>query len=140
MPSPAATAPYTWDDFVALEEDDRRELIDGELVEVEVPNFQHEHIVAMLCFFLTGWAEGGRGGRAIASGYKVRISERRGVMPDVQFYAQGNDAPMGQDTGLVEGRPDLVGDLVSPSGQRYARVKKLRYYADHGIPEYWLID
>jgi hypothetical protein len=36
-----STGPQTWDDFVALfvalEEDDPRELIDGELVEVEVP-------------------------------------------------------------------------------------------------------
>ena len=31
-----STGPYTWDDFIALEEDDLRELIDGELVEVEV--------------------------------------------------------------------------------------------------------
>jgi len=78
MPSPAANAPYTWDDFIALEEDDLRELIDGELVEVEVPNWRHERIVAMLCFFLTEWAEAGHGGRAIASGYKVRISDASG--------------------------------------------------------------
>ena len=62
MPSPAAAAPYTWDDFVALDEDDRRELIDGELVEVEVPRRKHEQIVGMLVFFLVAWAEGGRGG------------------------------------------------------------------------------
>src|SRR6202034_1329145 len=29
----ASVGPYTWDDFVALEEDALRELIDGELVE-----------------------------------------------------------------------------------------------------------
>jgi Uma2 family endonuclease len=40
--------PYTWDDFVALDEDDRRELIDGELVEVEVPTELHEYIVWIL--------------------------------------------------------------------------------------------
>jgi len=49
MSSPAASAPYTWDDFVALEEDDLRELIDGELVEVEVPTASHEYIVWRLC-------------------------------------------------------------------------------------------
>jgi Uma2 family endonuclease len=45
MSSLAASAPYTWDDFVALEEDDQRELIDGELVEVGVPTGLHEYIV-----------------------------------------------------------------------------------------------
>ena len=140
MPSSAATPHYTWDDFVALEEDDRRELIDGELVEVEVPNLQHEQIVAALCYWLTAWAKAGHGGRVVASGYKVRISDRRGVMPDVQFYIRGNDAPATQDNGLVHGRPDLVVEIVSPSSRRYDRVTKLRYYAERAVPEYWIID
>ena len=140
MPSSAASAPYTWDDFVALEEDDPRELIDGELVEVEVPRGKHEHIVGMLCFFLIAWARADHGGRVYPSGYKVRISDRRGVMPDVQFYRQGNDAPVDQDDGLVHGRPDLVVEVVSPSSHRYDRVTKLRWYAQLGVPEYWLVD
>jgi len=139
MPSPAAAAPYTWDDFVALDEDDRRELIDGELVEVEVPRRKHEQIVGMLVFFLVAWAEGGRGG-VLPSGYKLRVSDRRGVMPDVQFYRQGNDAALDQEDGLVRGRPDLVVEVISPSSQRYDRVTKLRWYAQLGIPEYWLVD
>src|SRR5580658_8896509 len=140
MPSSAAAAPYTWDDFVALDDDDRRELIDGELVEVEVPRGKHEQIVALLCFFLSAWSKAGPGGRVYASGYKVRVSERRGVMPDMQFYRRGNDAPVDQDDGLVRGRPDLVVEVISPSSQRYDRVTKLRWYAELGIPEYWLVD
>jgi Uma2 family endonuclease len=140
MPSSAASAPYTWDDFVALDEDDLRELIDGELVEVEVPGSKHEEIVATLCFFLRSWVEAGHGGRVLASGYKVRISDQRGVMPDVQFYRRGNDARLDQDDGLASGRPDLVVEIVSPSSQRYDRVTKLRWYAELGVPEYWLVD
>jgi hypothetical protein len=74
-----AAAPYTWDDFVALDEDDLRELIDGELVEVEVPTGRHEDIVMLLGHFLTAWAEQGHGGRARGSGYKLRVSARRGA-------------------------------------------------------------
>jgi Uma2 family endonuclease len=140
MPDLAASAPYTWEDFVALDEDDLRELIDGELVEVEVPSRRHEDIVAMLCYFLTAWSEAGNGGRATASGYKVRVSERRGVMPDVQFYRRDNESARAQDSGLVRGRPDLVVEIVSPSSRRYDRVTKLRWYAQLGIPEYWLVD
>jgi Uma2 family endonuclease len=140
MSSSAASTSYTWDDFVALEEDDLRELIDGELVEVEVPTMAHEGIVARLCFFLYGWVDQGHGGRVTASGYKVRISDRRGVMPDVQLYKRGNDAAREQEQGLVRGRPDLVVEIVSPSSQRYDRVIKLRWYAQLGVPEYWLVD
>ena len=138
--SATANASYTWDDFVALGEDDLRELIDGELVEVEVPTWTHEDIVAMLIFFLTGWAQAGHGGRAIASGYKVRISDRRGVMPDVQFYRKGNTAGSEQAQGLVHGRPDLVVEVISPSSLRHDRVTKLHWYAQIGVPEYWIVD
>jgi Uma2 family endonuclease len=76
MSSSSAAAPYTWDDFVALEEDDLCELIDGELVEVEVPTWRHEDIVILLGYFLTAWG----------------------------------------------------------------RVTKLRWYAQLGVPEYWVVD
>lgn len=45
----------TWADFVALGEDDLRELIDGRLVKVEVPTKKHEWIVARLIAFLMAW-------------------------------------------------------------------------------------
>jgi Uma2 family endonuclease len=140
MPSSAANAPYTWDDFVALEEDDLRELIDGELVEVEVPTDMHEHVIIRIGAALTVWSDAGHGGRVLGSGYKVRISDRRGVMPDVQFYRDGNRSSREQQRGLVRGHPDLVVEVVSPSSQRYDRVKKLRWYAELGVPEYWLVD
>jgi len=123
MPSSAASAPYTWDDFVALDEDDLRELVDGELLEVEVPTEQHEHIVARILHALIAWSDAGHGGRALGSGYKVRLSERRGVMPDIQFYREGNTGSREQQVGLLRGHPDLVVEIVSPSSQRYDRVK-----------------
>ena len=138
--APASIGPYTWDDFVALREDDLRELIDGELVEVEVPRWNHEHVVGRILGALLVWVDAGHGGRAVASGYKLRVSERRGVMPDVQFYRAGNDAPLAQQEGLTQGRPDLVVEVVSPSSRRYDRVTKLGWYAQLGVPEYWLVD
>jgi Uma2 family endonuclease len=136
MPSTAASAPYTWDDFVALEEDDLRELIDGELVEVEVPTHVHERMVALFCFFLEAWARKNGGGRTFASGAKVRVSDSRGVMPDVQFYRAGNE-PSGSGG---RGRPDIAIEILSSSSVRYDRVVKLAYYASIGVPEYWLVD
>lgn len=132
--------PYRWADFIALEEDDLRELIDGELVEVEVPGFVHERIVMRLGFFLSTWVRR-RGGDLLASGYKVRISDVRGVMPDLQLYRDGNSPGGDQDAGLVVGCPDLVVEVVSPkSSRRYDRVVKLGYYASKKVPEYWIVD
>jgi Uma2 family endonuclease len=54
LPGPG---PHTWADFIALDEDDLRELIDGELLELEVPTRAHERIAVLLAHFLEGWAE-----------------------------------------------------------------------------------
>ena len=130
---------FTWDDFVALDDDDRRELIDGELVEVEVPDGIHERIVAVLIMFLGMWARTRRRGHVLGSGYKIRIDAHRGVMPDVQFFRAGNPA-IGQLVGVVHGHPDLAVEIISPSSRGYDRVKKLAWYARIGVPEYWIVD
>jgi Uma2 family endonuclease len=144
MPHPglveSASGPYTWDDFIRLDEDDLRELIDGQLVEVEVPKLPHGHAVATLVSILYAWAGQRSAGRVLPSGYKISISKKRGVMPDVQFYRADNPAPAGQDDGLEQGRPDLVIEVVSPTSRRYDRVTKLAWYAALGVPEYWIVD
>ena len=135
---PAAEAPRAvWADFLALPDDDRRELIDGSLIEVEMPTDLHEHIVAWIVGYLFNWVRA-NGGRVFASGYKVKIREDRGVMPDVQLYRRENAARGEQ--GMEAGRPDLAVEVVSPSSPRYDRVTKLRWYASIGVPEYWIVD
>jgi Uma2 family endonuclease len=140
MSSSAAHATYTWNDFIALGDEDKRELIDGELVEVEVPaTFSHESMVGYLAGAFHAWRQA-HGGRVLSSSYKVRISERRGVMPDLQVFRAGNIPGPDQSTGLTTGHPDLVVEIISPSSRRYDRVTKLRWYAQLGVPEYWIVD
>lgn len=131
--------PHTWSDFIELDEDDPRELVDGHLVEIEVPTWTHERIVAALIAILTQWSWSKNAGEVLASGYKVRIHDRRGAMPDLQFYRRGN-LPEGQEKGLERGRPDLAIEVISPSSRSKDSVQKLQDYASIGVPEYWLID
>jgi len=135
-----STGPYTWDDFVALEEDDLRELIDGELVEVEVPTKLHEYIVSLMCHYLMAWALPRNAGISLASSFKVRITERRGVMPDLQFFRSANPASRGDEASLTSGHPDLAIEVVSESSRRYDRMTKLAWYASISVPEYWIVD
>ena len=126
-----------WTDFIALPDDDRRELIGGELVQLEVPTLTHEHIVMMLGFFLTTWRMTGGGGFVLASGYKVRIDDETGFMPDVQYFRRGRSIP---EHGLEAGGPDLAIEVISPSSGRFDRGIKLESYGVIGTPEYWIVD
>jgi len=134
LPAPGE---WTWDDYVAIaDEDDTRELVDGYLVELEMPTEEHEYAVAMLIIVLGNWAVP-RGGRIYGSGYKVKVSAKRGAMPDVQYYRPGRRPP---SQGLSEGTPDLAVEMISPSSGRADRVMKLEWYRSIGVPEYWLVD
>jgi len=135
-PAKSRIGPYTWDDFVVLPDDDKRELIDGHFIEVDVPTYDHEAIVAVLIFHIYGWAKV-HGGRTLASGYKIKVSPKRGLMPDAQYYRAGRRPQL---QGLTEGAPDLGVEIISPSSGRYDRVTKLESYRAIGMPEYWLID
>jgi Uma2 family endonuclease len=136
--TPAPDPGYRWADFLALHEDDRRELIDGDLREVDVPTLLHEWVVTFIVSTLFNWART-NGGLVLASGYRVRIDDRRGVMPDVQFFRRGHAGRAGE-RGLESGAPDLVVEVVSPTSGRYDRVVKLGWYAAIGAPEYWIVD
>jgi Uma2 family endonuclease len=140
LDAPPVAGPYTWADFISLDEDDLRELIDGELVEVEVPKHRHERAVARIIASLSRWSDDSDAGTVLASGYKLRITDKRGVMPDVQFFRRGNEPAPEHEDGLALGHPDLVVEIISPSSRRYDRVVKARWYADIGVPEYWIVD
>jgi Uma2 family endonuclease len=77
-------------------------------------------------------------GIVLASGYKVRIREDRGFMPDVQLFRRGG-RPV-PSAGLDAGAPDLEVEVISPSSGRYDRIEKLQGYAEIGVPEYWIVD
>jgi Uma2 family endonuclease len=40
----------------------------------------------------------------------------------------------------IDGAPDLVVEILSPSSIKRDRVGKLKTYAHYGIPEYWIVD
>lgn len=128
-----------WDEFIGLGEDDLRELVDGRLVELEVPDYEHERIVGLLVYYLQAWCIPRNAGVVLPSGYKVRISDVRGVMPDVQYLTHDSAARAG-NLGMEQGRPDLAIEVISPSSRRHDRVMKLAWYASIGVPEYWLVD
>jgi len=130
--------PHTWVEFLALPDDDRRELLDGHFVEMDDPDTRHEVIVGWLLTRLTNWADAHDAGLVFPSGMKVRVTDRRGAMPDIQFVRHDNPGLGAQ--GFSGGRPDLAVEILSPSSQAFDRVTKLQWYASIGVPEYWIVD
>ncbi len=123
----------------ALDEDEPGELVEGRLVEEEMPTYIHELIVLWLGDVLRAWAIP-RGGVVGGSEVKFAVRQRRGRKPDLSLYI-GGKLPPGRAK-LVRVAPYLMIEIVTPTPRdgRRDRVEKLEEYAAFGVRYYWIVD
>lgn len=130
----------TLQEWADLEEDVEGELLDGVLVEEEMPSQIHEALVGILISLLRAWA---RPRVALIGGSegKFGVVGRRGRKPDLYAYLPGSKFPAA-DAKLVRHPPDIMVEVVSPRARdvRRDRVDKVRDYAAFGVKSYWIID
>lgn len=117
-----------------LGEDDRVELIDGELIDMAPIGSNHAGIVMRLITLL-GAAVAGRA--IISPQNPVRLGEHSEPQPDIAILRYRNDFyrashPQPEDVLLLI--------EVADTTIHYDRDAKLPLYARHNIPEVWLID
>ena len=132
-------AKMTVEDWAALPEDDQGELVDGQLVEEEMPDALHEMVVSWLIGTLRAWIVA-RGGFVFGSELKYALRKHHGRKPDVSLYLPGSDKP--RRRGAVRVPPDLMVEVLSPSPRddRRDRVEKFREYARFGVKCSWIVD
>lgn len=133
MATPAAVG-LTVADIEALPEDMViRHLIDGELFEVTPPTIRHQKVVTELLWRFRSYAEH-HGGMVLTAPTGVRLSDRDMPEPDVLYVAAEHLDRVGER--YVEGPPDLVVEVSSPSTRRLDLVRKRRQYERFGVPEF----
>ncbi len=122
-----------------MSEDEPGELVDGVLVEEEVPDNVHEVVLAWLLIRLGIWVEG-RDGVVMGSEAKFAVTARTGRKPDLTVFFGGLRALPRR--GINRRPPDIAIEVVSPTPRdaRRDRVEKLREYAAFGVHYYWLVD
>jgi Uma2 family endonuclease len=125
--------------WAALPEDDAGELVDGRLVEEEVPDAIHEDVVSFLNALLRAWVVP-RGGFVLGSDAKFAVRAHRGRKPDLSVFLPGGGVPPRR--GIIRIAPDIVVEVVSPTPRdvRRDRVEKLDEYAAFGVRFYWILD
>jgi Uma2 family endonuclease len=116
----------------------RYEIIDGELVVTPAPGLKHQRIVTRLVSLLHAFARTHALGEAFVSPYDVLFAEGDYLEPDLLFVRKAR-AELVTDRG-VEGAPDLVVEILSPSTAARDHGIKLERYRHHGVPEYWIVD
>jgi Uma2 family endonuclease len=136
------TRPKTYldlEDPAQCPDDGRRyEVIYGELHVTAAPDRRHQKLSVILTVRLFRLANETGTGEIYAAPVDVRLLGTDQVQPDLIFIrAERLHLYQGH---VVFGPPDLVIEILSPSTRGVDEGKKRRFYAEAGVPEYWIFD
>ena len=137
--SPNPKKLYTIDDYYALPEDQRMELIDGVFYDIGAPAMAHQLIIGELYLLFRECTDAHASNcDVILSPCDVRLDKDNYTMvqPDLVIFCHDFDIDMKR----YEGAPDLAVEILSPSTRRKDLTLKLFKYEQAGVREYWVVD
>jgi Uma2 family endonuclease len=132
------TTKLTYEDYQKTPDDERWELLDGELVMAPSPTTTHQEIAGNLFLLLTVFVGQMALGRVFIAPLDVVLSDTSVVQPDVLFISSQREHIIMEDN--IQEAPDLVVEVLSPSTASRDWRTKLDLYAQHGVREYWVVD
>ncbi len=133
------TKKYTIEEFEALPDDERYELIDGELYAMASSERIHQELVMELSGGIFSHIRSKEGDcRVYPAPFGVRLSEEEDtvVEPDITVVCDKNKLTKKGCTGA----PDWIIEIVSPGNPAHDYIDKLKLYTNAGVREYWIVD
>jgi len=130
----------TWDDVQQLPDDGNRyEAIEGALYVTPAPSVRHQVISFRLERELARVLADAGHGQVLHAPIGVRFpATGEGAQPDILFVSNERRGIVAPDE--LEGAPDLVVEILSPSTAQRDRDIKRRLYQRQGVAEYWIVD
>ena len=138
MAIPNPLIKFTYEDYLNTPEDKRYELLDGDLVALSSPEELHQRISILLGAKLFPFTSEHSLGRVYHAPFDVVLSDIDVVQPDLIFVS--NERAEIITPANIQGAPDLVVEILSPSTAARDKTFKRSLYAKHGISEYWMVD
>ncbi|CAM4127042.1 Uma2 family endonuclease [Geobacillus stearothermophilus] len=143
MPAPEKGPPFTYAQYMMLDEDARYEVIDGQVFNMSpVPTPKHQAVQREL---LVEFAAYLRGKTCTVFGAPIDVcladrddpeQIREWVEPDLVIVC---DKSKIREKRIV-GVPDLVVEIISKSTVRKDKIVKFHRYERAGVKEYWIVD
>jgi Uma2 family endonuclease len=129
----------TYEEYRALPEDGNRyEVVEGELVMTAAPIVEHQRVSRNLQFILDSYIRASNWGELFSAPIEVFLGEEDFVQPDLVCVSRARQEIIKEKN--IEGAPDLIVEILSPTTTRTDRVVKAKVYARRQVPHYWIVD
>ena len=130
---------YTVEDYFALPDERRVELIDGVIYDMASPNLIHQTIAMEICVRLREYIQKKKGNcipGVAPLDVQLDCDNKTMVQPDVYVLCEKRKILDGR----IFGAPDFAVEVLSPSTAKKDTGIKATKYAAAGVREYWIVD
>ncbi len=130
---------YTIEDYYALPDEQRVELIDGVFYDMGAPYTTHQMISADIMTQIKNYIKSKNGNCipfAAPCDVQLDMDDKTMVQPDVMVICD-RDKIVKQK---IYGAPDFVVEILSESTKKKDMTIKMAKYANAGVKEYWIVD
>lgn len=137
---PPPQGEWTYEDYTRLPDNGiRYEVIQGELYMSPAPTPKHQSVIAALYGYLWDYLKNQPVGKVFFAPIDVKLPDlATPVQPDLLFIANERLSIIKEN--FIEGVPDLIVEVLSPSNPTHDRNTKFHAYALAGGREYWIVD
>lgn len=125
-------------DYERLPEGAPYQLIEGELVMTPSPTPTHQIVSGRLEYALMTFVLQHDLGLVLYAPIDIVLSETNVFQPDIIFISKDRSRIIGEKN--IQGAPDLVVEILSPSTAYYDLKSKRAMYERSGVREYWIVD
>lgn len=113
------------------------ELHKGQIIAMPTPTPLHQLVSANLLTEITMFTRKAKNGRVLSAPMDTVFSPNDVLQPDILFLSSKNLHLIGEKK--IEGAPDLVVEILSPSNSIKEMAYKKMIYEMSGVLEYWVI-
>ena len=139
MRIPEGKIVLTYEDYVLLPNDQNRyEILEGELTVTPSPSTKHQTASGNLFVLLSQYIKERNLGKLFHAPIDLILKSTSVLQPDLLFVSKARQHIITEKA--IEGAPDLVVEILSPTSSRTDRVTKAQIYARHSVQAYWIVD
>ena len=128
----------TYADYLKTPEGGKFQLIAGEILEMTSPSLYHQRIITKLSTIINNFLLNHSIAEVFVAPLDVYFSDTEVYQPDILILLNESFSKMKENK--IEGAPDLVVEVLSPSTAYYDLKHKKSIYEKQGVREYWIVD